>query len=175
MTDYIVELVDSVSQLFITYGWVYIQDNLGNSKTGITASGGATIGRVTISMPGTCIYAAFGKDTSAGVRLYEPQSLNTLSPAPVVNQMWLIPVGQPQTVYDCPYGDGLSFNTQAELEAHILAVHYVPDPEPEPDPTPGKSIPAQLFAAYPTLLHSLWLMREKVFSREKHIKLHPLI
>jgi len=137
MTTYIVELVDSVSQLFITWGWVYIQDNLGNEQTGITAGSGPTIGRVSVTVPGVCQYAAFGKDTPAGVKLYQSQNVTSLTAAPVVNQMWLTPLGQPESPYIC-VECGLAFPTQAELTQHHEDAHSDPPP-PDPVPDPVKA------------------------------------
>ena len=82
-----------------------------------------------------------------------------------------IPTPTPE-VYTCPY-DGLTFSTQAELDAHLLAVH----PAPTPTPTPSASVAARVPCFGNRALVQVYLrrLRDKVFSKRAHERLHPLI
>ena len=78
--------------------------------------------------------------------------------------------------FPCPYGDGLEFATQAELDAHIAAVHTTPTPKPSGSAAVG----GYTFGGYeatlpPTLCRLLWKLRERYIRKEVHKKLHPLV
>lgn len=72
------------------------------------------------------------------------------------------------TLYGCPTCD-LTFPSQEELAAHIVSAH--------PAPTPSASVAARVPCFGNRALVQVYLrkLRDKIFSRKLHEKLHPLI
>lgn len=73
-----------------------------------------------------------------------------------------IPINTPQHIY------------QTEFILSDEPLNGDGGPEPEPEPEPKKTLAAEMLP-FPILLNKLWQIRKKVFTKEQHRKLHPLI
>lgn len=88
--------------------------------------------------------------------------------------LFINPTVSPFDLYPCPFNDSLTFYSQAELDEHIKAEHYNPIP---PTPPPSKSIAARVPMVGNSDLVQVYLrkLRDRVFTKEQHKKLHPII